>query len=242
MGMRLYQALGISVCLLFATQLACSSSNNGRKADGAPDGAPADGSPSYKDMSGPDSPDSNDGSTDTGRDASIESAPAGFEVGPETALDLSPAPDSESHNDTAMPDLPLDVPTDGDLPALSIDTGRDIGIDGQAVDQMPGSSIDGRDGTSASDESRSNPCASCAANQVCVQLNDGTCSATTGVRTACRAVSDGCRTKLANSGSKSCSSLSECESELCPLPSYECVYASPCGNEIPEAAVYCYGI
>jgi hypothetical protein len=121
---------------------------------------------------------------------------------------------------------------DGACP--SVDAGADIGLDGQA--------IDGRDGTSASGESRSNPCASCAADQVCIQLNDGICSATTGLRTACRTVSDACRTKLANSGSKSCSSLSECESELCPQPNYECVYANPCGNEIPEAAVYCYGI
>lgn len=48
-GMRLDGALGISVCLLFASQLDCSSSNSGPKVDGAP----IDGSPSYKDMSGP---------------------------------------------------------------------------------------------------------------------------------------------------------------------------------------------
>jgi hypothetical protein len=85
-----------------------------------------------------------------------------------------------------------------------------------------------------------NPCASCAANEVCVQLNDGMCNRTLGVQTTCLTVSDACRSKLASSGGKSCSSLSECESEFCTQP-YRCIYSSPCGNEIPEAAVYCYG-
>ena len=229
--MRLDRAVGISVWLFIATQINCSSSNNGRKTDGAP----GDGLASFKDLSGPDS---SDGSTDSGRDTSIDWAPTGFEVGPETAVDLSSTVDIEIREDTAMPDVSLDIPTGGDLPAPSIDTG----IDGQAIDQMPRSSLDGGDGPGASGESRPNPCASCAANQVCVQLNDGVCSRTTGLSVACRTVSDACRTKLANSGGKSCSSLSECESELCPLPTYRCVYATPCGNEIPEAALYCYGI
>jgi hypothetical protein len=241
-GMRLDQALGISVCLLFAGQFACSSSNNGRKVDGAPGDTGA-----YKDMSGPDS---RDGSTDTDRDASNDLAPTGTEVG------------AEIGKDTAMPDLPPDLPTGGDLPAPPIeaggdhfvdtdlpappidtgrDTGRDTWIDGQAIDQSPTSPLDGGDGTSTSGESRPNPCASCAANQVCAQLNDGTCSSINGLQVVCRTVSDACRTKLTSSGGKSCSALSECESELCPVPSYRCVYASPCGNEIPEAAVYCYG-
>jgi len=215
--MRLDQALGISVCLLFAGQFACSSSNNGRKVDGAPGDTGA-----YKDMSGPDS---RDGSTDTDRDASNDLAPTGTEVG------------AEIGKDTAMPDVPLDVSTGGDLLAPPIETG----IDGQAIDQMPLSSLDAGDGNGASGESRPNPCASCAANQVCAQLNDGTCSRINGLQVVCRTVSDACRTKLTSSGGKSCSALSECESELCPVPSYRCVYASPCGNEIPEAAVYCYG-
>ena len=229
--MRLDKVVGISVCLLLATQLDCSSSNNGRKTDGAP----GDGPGSYKDLSGPDS---SDGSPDLARDASTDPAPTGFEVGPETAVDLSPTVDIEIRKDTAMPDVPLDVPTGGDLPEPPIDTG----IDGQAIDQISRSPLDGGDGIDASGESRPNPCASCAANQVCAQLNDGVCSKTTGLNVACRTVSDACRTKLANSAGKSCSSLSECESELCPLPNFRCVYATPCGNEIPEAAVYCYGI
>ena len=229
--MRPGKALGISVCVLFATQLDCSSSNNGRKTDGAP----ADGPLAYKDMSGPDS---SDGSSDSDRDASIDSAPTGLEVGPETAVDLSATVDLESRKDTATPDLPLDVPAGADLPLPSIDAG----IDGQAIDQIPGAPLDGGDGgDGAGGESRPNPCASCAANQLCVQLNDGVCSKTTGLNVGCRTVSDACRTKLANSGGKSCYSLPECESELCPQPSYRCVYASPCGNEIPEAALYCYG-
>lgn len=238
MGMRLDKAVGISVCLLLATQLGCSSSNSGQKVDGAP----GDGSPSYKDMSSPNSPDlppSNDGSTETGRDTSIESAPIGFEVGTEAAVDLFSAPDLEIRKDTAMPDLLLDVPTDGDLPAPSVEAG----IDHFASGDLPAPSIDtGIDGPSASGESQPNPCASCAANQVCVQTNDGVCSRTTGLHISCRTISDACRSKLASSGQKSCSSLPECESELCPLPNYRCVYASPCGNEIPQAAVYCYGI
>ena len=229
--MRPGKALGISVCVLFATQLDCSSSNNGWKADGAASAGPS----SYKDVGGPDS---SDGSPDSDRDAGIDSASTGFEVGPETAVDLSPTVDLEIRKDTAMPDVPLDVSTGGDLLAPPIETG----IDGQAIDQMPLSSLDAGDGNGASGESRPNPCASCAANQLCVQLNDGVCSKTTGLNVGCRTVSDACRTKLANSGGKSCSSLSECESELCPLPNFRCVYASPCGNEIPEAAVYCYGV
>lgn len=243
MGMRLDKALGISVCLLFATQLDCSSSNSGQKVDGAP----GDGSPSYKDMSSSDSPDSppsndsndsNDGSTDTGRDTSIESAPIGFEVGTEAAVDLLSAPDLEIRKDTAMLDLLLDVPTGGDLPAPSVEAG----IDHFAGGDLPAPSIDtGIDGPGASGESQPNPCASCAANQVCIQLNDGVCSRTSGISAGCQTVSEACRTKLASSGQKSCYSLPECEAELCPLPSYRCIYASPCGNEIPEAAVYCYG-
>jgi hypothetical protein len=228
--MRLDKAVGISVCFLLATQLDCSSSNNGRKTDGAPGDGPA----SYKDQSGPDS---SDGSSDLGRDASTDPAATGFEVGPDTAVDISSTADVEIRKDTAMPDVPLDVPTGGDVPALPIDTG----IDRLAVDQMPLSSLDGGDGPDASGESRPNPCASCTPNQVCVQLNDGVCSKTTGLSVGCRTVSDACRTKLVNSGGKSCYSLSECESELCPQPSYKCVYASPCGNEVPEAALYCYG-
>ena len=123
-GMRLGKTLGISVCLLLAIQLDCSSSKNGRKVDGGPDGAPGDGSRSYDYMS---SPDSSDGSIDTGRDASIESAPTGFEVGPETAVDLHPKPDIAIPNDTAMPDLLLDVPTGSDLPAPSNDAYADAG-------------------------------------------------------------------------------------------------------------------
>ena len=229
--MRPGKALGIVVYVLFATQLACSSSNNGRKTDGAPGDGPA----SYKDLSGADS---SDGSPDSGRDASIDSPSTSFEVGPERAVDLGFSVDIEIRKDTAMPDTPLDVSSVGDLPAPSVDTG----IDRQAIDQIPQSPLDGSDGTSTSGESRPNPCAACAANQVCVQLNDGVCSKTTGLNVGCRSVSDACRTKLANSGSKSCSSLSECESELCPVPTYRCVYATPCGNEIPEAEVYCYGI
>jgi|GEM_PF-5751034 len=83
-------------------------------------------------------------------------------------------------------------------------------------------------------------CASCTADEVCVQQNDGMCNQGQGIQIACLTVSDACRSKLASSGGKSCSLLPECELEFCMQP-YRCIYSSPCGNEVPEAAVYCYG-
>jgi hypothetical protein len=82
-----------------------------------------------------------------------------------------------------------------------------------------------------------NPCAACAADQVCVQSFDGICH-TGGVQ--CKTVSDACRTKLVASGAKTCAALSECQSEFCMSP-YQCVINPPCGTEVAQAAIYCYG-
>jgi hypothetical protein len=81
------------------------------------------------------------------------------------------------------------------------------------------------------------PCAACTAGQVCVQSFDGTCK-TNGP--TCKTVSDTCGSKLSASGAKSCTSLSECQSEFCTSP-YQCRISSPCGTEAPQAAIYCYG-
>lgn len=83
----------------------------------------------------------------------------------------------------------------------------------------------------------SNPCAKCSATEVCVQIFDGMCHLGT---VSCKAASESCRTKLSASGSKSCKSIPECESEFCASP-MRCVYDAPCGTETPEAALYCYG-
>jgi hypothetical protein len=82
-----------------------------------------------------------------------------------------------------------------------------------------------------------NPCASCAANEVCVQSFDGVCHSGS---VACKPVSDTCRSKLSASRVKNCKSIAECESEFCGSP-FRCVYDSPCGTEAPTAALYCYG-
>jgi hypothetical protein len=127
------------------------------------------------------------------------------------------------------PDVEL---IDSQRPAL--DVGLDAEIDSSPSDgvRIDATTLDG----AVAGETRDHPCAACAANQVCVQNNDRICHTTA----MCKTVSDACRTKLAASSAKSCASLSECESELCSQP-YRCVYNIPCGNEIPEAAVYCYG-
>jgi hypothetical protein len=81
------------------------------------------------------------------------------------------------------------------------------------------------------------PCVVCTASQVCVQSFDGTCKPN---GLMCRTISDACRSKLSTSGAKSCTSLSECQSELCTSP-YQCLISTPCGSEAPQAAIYCYG-
>jgi len=86
-------------------------------------------------------------------------------------------------------------------------------------------------------ELSANPCAGCAADEVCTQSFDGMCQLGT---VTCRPVSETCRSKLTASGAKSCKSIPECESELCSSP-FRCVYDPPCGTEAPEAALYCYG-
>jgi hypothetical protein len=135
----------------------------------------------------------------------------------------------------------VDKPQNSDLRPPLLDAGLDSSpIDGSHVDQTAETSLDGAvgvDGDHNVGETRDNPCAACTANQICVQHNDGTCHTTV----QCKTISDACRSKLASSGGKSCTSLSECESEFC-LQAYRCVYSIPCGNEIPEAAVYCYGV
>jgi hypothetical protein len=104
---------------------------------------------------------------------------------------------------------------------------RDGGVDSGSTDARPANDL----------ADAGNPCAACAADQVCVQSFDGICH-TSGV--ACRTVSAACRTKLIASGSKSCAALSECQSEFCSSP-YQCVINSPCGTEVAQAALYCYG-
>jgi len=104
---------------------------------------------------------------------------------------------------------------------------QDGGLDSGATEARPTTDlVDG-----------GNPCAACAADQVCVQSFDGTCH-TNGV--GCKTVSAACRTKLGASGAKTCGGLSECQSEFCLSP-YQCVINSPCGTEVAQAALYCYG-
>ena len=88
-----------------------------------------------------------------------------------------------------------------------------------------------------SGDTGANPCAKCAATEVCVQSFDGVCGLGT---ISCRTVSETCRNKLSASGLKSCTAISECESEFCASP-FRCVYDSPCPNEAPEVALHCYG-
>jgi hypothetical protein len=83
------------------------------------------------------------------------------------------------------------------------------------------------------------PCAACTAGQVCIQSFDGTCRSN---GPTCKTVSDACRTKLSASGSKSCTSFSECQNEFCTSSPFQCVIYTPCGTEAPQAAIYCYGI
>jgi hypothetical protein len=86
-------------------------------------------------------------------------------------------------------------------------------------------------------ETTTNPCAQCSASEVCVQSFDGMCGLGT---ISCRTVSATCRNKLSASGRKSCTSLPECQTELCSSP-FQCVIDSPCPNEAPEVALHCYG-
>jgi len=233
--------------VLLSLGLACSGSGKtGRGLDGA--APPADGPAPIADRPGPES-----------------STPPADGSGDLLAPDLASGPDLRPSDltgnpDTTAPDGAADVARD-----VAWDMGADLGSDFApaevAVDLVfledhpllvPDAGIDGqtRDQRLAPDgpdaridaggESRANPCASCAANEICAQLNDGMCNATSGVKTVCRAVSDSCRSKLASSGQKNCRSFPECDAELC-LQNYVCWIASPCGNEIPEAAVYCYG-
>jgi len=229
--MRSSQAFGMSVCVLLAGQFGCSSSDEGKSHDGSPDLIELMDKPMVPDKPGQ-------------PDASIDSTPDLIELAdkpsvPDNAKPMDSSPDLiELVDKPALPDGLVRVDGAKDLNELadgervSVDGAIDSSpIDGSSIDQTTEAHVDG-----AAGEARANPCAACTANQICVQNNDGICHTTA----FCKTVSDGCRNKLATSGAKSCTSLSECESEFCSQP-YRCVYSIPCGNEIPEAAVYCYG-
>jgi len=110
------------------------------------------------------------------------------------------------------------------------------GSDGGVASVDGGGTMDASADGAATGETP-NPCASCAANEVCVQSFDGMCHLGS---VACTSVSDACRNKLSASGVKNCKSIPECEAEFCGSP-FRCVYDPPCGTEAAEAALYCYG-
>lgn len=80
----------------------------------------------------------------------------------------------------------------------------------------------------AIDSAPVDPCASCAADEVCVQAFDGTC---TDLGVTCTAVSAGCVAGVCNA---------QCEPEFCGPP-LQCQMQVACGGEHPGASVYCYG-
>lgn len=178
--------------------------------------------------------------TDAGPDVTTDVR--GLDLGGDLSRDSS----TDSSADSPLDGAPLDTNVDqAGVDQSGIDQSIvDTHIDGSPVDQAgidQATPIDGAQGIDTGSIDGGNPCAACTADQVCVQLNDGTCNATIGLRVQCRTVSQACRTKLASSAVKRCTTISECETELCPQP-YRCVYSTPCGNEIPQAAVYCYGV
>lgn len=109
--------------------------------------------------------------------------------------------------------------------------------DAGVTDSAPDTGAD-RPADADSGAGAASSCSLCSGTEVCVQSFDGMCG---GGSVTCKAVSEACRTKLSASGSKSCKSIPECESEFCATPSYRCVYDPPCGGEAKDAQVYCYG-
>ena len=127
-------------------------------------------------------------------------------------------------DDTGIDDTGTDglILPDGSLPDLS-DPDRGA-PEGGAPDGSADQGID----------MESNPCLGCQANEVCVQLFDGTC--TTGPP-SCVTVSATC---LANKGTPGTACDPQCEPEYCGSP-YQCQNQVPCGNEKGLVDIYCYG-
>jgi hypothetical protein len=107
-------------------------------------------------------------------------------------------------------------------------TGADA-ADGQGQEREAAS-----DGTAAG-------CPTCAAGELCVQLNDSSIQCHSPTPTlVCRKVSAACAAAV-DAARKSCPEASAaCQAELCPAP-YQCKITTPCGNESPAATVHCYG-
>ena len=110
--------------------------------------------------------------------------------------------------------------------------------------QETGAQETGGQETGATDLGASGPCAACAADEICVQLNDSSsqCRSPTATLT-CRKVSAACRAELSKISptARSCSQVSAaCQQAFCPTP-YQCTNTPPCGNESAQAQVWCYG-
>jgi hypothetical protein len=128
------------------------------------------------------------------------------------SLNFSPSP------------IVVDFTGDGGAGTVDVDATKDVGADQSTTLDLAG-------------DTGPNPCAQCGANEVCVQSFDGVCHLGT---ITCRTVSETCRNKLSAMSTKACYSIPECESEFCSSP-FRCIYSTPCGTEVPEAAIYCYG-
>lgn len=86
-------------------------------------------------------------------------------------------------------------------------------------------------------------CSACAADEICIQINDSSAWCRSPAPTvACRRVSAACRDELPLIVPKStCYRVSsQCQAELCPSPS-QCRTTPPCGNESSKVQAWCYG-
>jgi hypothetical protein len=133
-----------------------------------------------------------------------------------------------------QPDLSTDMaPASADVRP---DTAAADAADAQG--QQPETGTDARDGGT---DLVAAGCPACAADELCVQINDSStlCHSATATL-VCRKVSSACAAAV-DAAKKSCLAASAaCQAELCPAPT-QCKISPPCGNESPAARVYCYG-
>ena len=219
--MRLNGALGISVCLLFAT-LGCSSSSKESTRDGASPNDLEFDHPGAQDLPAP------------GSDLEIDHSGSGDL--PTPAIDTGIGHPEAGDVPPPAVDTGIDHPGIGDLPTPAIDSG----IDHPGTGDLPAPSIDTNLDSSVIDGSAvASACPDCGADELCVAYYDGTCMP---MSTGCRKVSAETRDRILVKH-ENCF-LNPLGNDVCGTRNGQTFWGCgdpPCPNETLLSDINCYG-